>query len=413
MTTGYLEKSYAVLKKVISEGAYVQLALKDISAEKDLSIVTKIVYGTLEQYYLLEYNLSLYLEKKPSKTVYILLLIGSFCLKNLNIPDYTIVNEIVDLTGKIGKKELKPFVNGVLRKISQQQVFHPDESSEYYEEVRYNLPRWIIQLIKKQYPNDYGEILNTDTTQMEHVRLNSTRISKNEFERIVDDFIPSQTGYFVRSTPLIRDLFNKGKLTFQSLASTLVVEAAGNIKGKKVLDLCAAPGGKSVFAAEKGAEVLSCDIHEHRLKLISSYASRMGLDLKTIRNDGRKENIALVNLFDIVFIDAPCSGLGVIKKKQDMIFSKKPEDIETLNTIQGDLLENAKNYIKIGGLIIYSTCTITDEENGKVIRTFLKNNPNYVLDIREGVFPENGFIQLLPDDKGMDGYYIARILKIA
>ena len=124
------------------------------------------------------------------------------------------------------------------------------------------------------------------------------------------------------------------------------MEAAGNIKGKKLLDLCAAPGGKSVFAAEKGAEVISCDIHEHRLKLISSYASRMGYDLKVIKNDGKKENRSLFNLFDIVLIDAPCSGLGVIRKKQDMIFTKRPEDIELLSCLQSEILENAKNYVR-------------------------------------------------------------------
>jgi len=409
MTTGYFEKSYTILKKVISEGAYVQLALKDVSGDKDFSIVTKIVYGTLEQYYLLEYNLSLYIEKKPSKSVYILLLMAAFCLYNLNIPDYTIVNEIVDLTGKIGKRELKPFVNGVLRKISQHSASFPDKSSEYYEEAFYNLPRWIIQLIKKEYPSDFEKILNSEKTQMEHVRLNFSRISKAEFERIVIDFVPSQTGYFVRNSPIIRELFNKGKLTFQSLASTLVVEAAGNIKGKKLLDLCAAPGGKSVFAAEKGAEVISCDIHEHRLKLISSYASRMGYDLKVIKNDGKKENRSLFNLFDIVLIDAPCSGLGVIRKKQDMIFTKRPEDIELLSCLQSEILENAKNYVKIGGIIIYSTCTITDAENGRIIRTFLENNPKYTIDKKEGVFPETGSVQLLPDELGMEGYYIARI----
>lgn len=409
----YLEKSYDVLKKIFSSGAYVQIALNEKSSDQDTPMVTKIVYGTLENYFLLNYNIGLYANKKPQNSINILLMIALYCLKFLNIPDYAIVNGIVELTEKIGKKELKAFVNGVLRNLNNEKLKYPELNSLEYEQVKFNLPDWFIQEVKLQFKDRYEDILSVKGGESEHVRLNQTRINKAEFESLFNDYIPTKTGYLVRADVKIRDLFAKGKITYQSLASTLVVESVGNIYAKTVLDLCSAPGGKAVFSAEKGAYVTACDIYPHRLELIKSYAKRMGVNLNVVRNDATVLNKELILPYDVVFVDAPCSGLGVVKKKQDMIIGKKLSDVINLSELQKKILDIAKAYVKNGGLLVYSTCTIMRAENGDVINDFLKSNPNFTLDIDLNNFPNSGEIQLLPDNNGMDGYYIARLRRIA
>lgn len=405
----YLEKSYTILKKIFSEGAYVQIALNESYSDKDTAVVTKIVYGTLENYFLLSFNLSIYVKKKPSNSVNILLLMGAYCLKFMKIPDYALVNGIVELSAKIGKVQLKGFINSVLRKISLEDLKHPSKDSSLYEQVKYNLPEWFISSVKKDYPEEYNSILGAEVFEMEHVRLNKSRMINKEFEKIEKEFFVTETGYFVRGSGTIIDLFNEGKLTYQALASTLVVEAMGNLREQKVLDLCAAPGGKAVYVAEKGAEVVACDIHEHRLELITSYAKRMGVDLKTVKNDGTRMKKAFVDYFDVVLVDAPCSGLGVIKKKQDMIIGKILKDVNDLSFLQKKLLSMAKNYVKVGGILIYSTCTIMKAENEKVVEDFLSSNSNFSPESDGKILPEEGSFQFLPDGKGMDGYYIARM----
>lgn len=409
----YLEKSYDILKRIFSSGAFVQIALNENPSDQGTSVVTKIVYGTLENYFLLNYNIALYTSKKPQNSVNILLLIALYCLKFMNIPDYAIVNGIVELTEKIGKKELKPFVNGILRKLNSENLKYPEIGSMDYQQVKYNLPKWFIEEVKLQYKDQYESILNVKGGELEHVRLNQSRISIEEFESLIEEKIPTKTGYLVHADSKIRELFAKGKLTYQSLASTLVVESVEKIKDKKVLDLCAAPGGKAVMCAEKGAIVSACDLYPHRLELIKSYSKRMGVDLSVLKNDATFINSNFILAYDVVFVDAPCSGLGVIKKKQDMIIGKKLSDVFTLSVLQKKILDVSKLYVKVGGLLVYSTCTIMRNENGDVIKEFLQKNPNYVIDKDSNNFPNSGEIQLLPDNNGMDGYYIARLRRVS
>lgn len=409
----YLEISYRILKSVYSGGAYAHIALAE-AGEQVTPVVTKIVYGTIENWLLLEYNLSMFFSKKPQNSVLILLLMATYCLKFLSIPEHAIVNESVELAVKIGKKETKGFINKILRMVAKQDLKRPEKDSFLYEEVKYNLPSWIINKVKNDYPKDYDKILTNKNFELEHVRLNSIKKSNKDFEKNIDVAKRTNEGYLVKKTEDITNLFNKGELTFQSIGSIKVVNALGNnIKDKKILDVCAAPGGKSVYMAEKGAIVTACDIHQHRLDLIRSYAKRMDVSLEICCMDATITNPKYINVYDIVLADVPCSGLGVIGRRQDIIFNKKAGDINNINKVQRKILQTVKDYVKVNGILLYSTCTILKSENKDIISWFLKNNKNYVLDENQELIPKSGEEQLLPIKEGMEGYYIARMRRIS
>jgi 16S rRNA (cytosine967-C5)-methyltransferase len=219
------------------------------------------------------------------------------------------------------------------------------------------------------------------------------------------------TGYYVKVTPEIKKSYNEGKLTFQSYTSTLAVLAMGEVAGRKVLDLCAAPGGKSLFLAERGATVTACEIHPHRAELIKAYAKRMkvGLDVKVC--DGINPPKEFWGAYDAALVDAPCSGLGVLGKKKDIALNRKGGDIKELAEIQNKLLSAAAKCVKAGGVLVYSTCTILKEENGLVVKRFLDENKDFEPEEIPLPYNNKGELQFLPDGKGTDGFYIARMRK--
>ncbi|HQC54351.1 MAG TPA: transcription antitermination factor NusB [Clostridia bacterium] len=408
----YLRISYNIIKDVYSKGAYVHVALGQ-AGKRVTPLVTKIVYGTLENWLLLKYNLSLYYKKAPQNAVLILLLISSYCLKFLSIPEHAVVNASVDLITKIGKNEAKGFVNKILRIIATKDLVYPEKSSPVYEEVYYNLPFWIIRQVKADYKDEYEKILKPAPFGYEHIRINKNKISEYEFESKYNFYKKTDVGYFVNMSNQLQDLFRKGWLTIQSKGSIAVVDAIGDVSHKLVLDVCAAPGGKSVYLAEKGAIVTACDVHAHRVNLINGYAYRVGANINILENDGTILNPEFINKFDVVLLDVPCSGLGVINRRQDIVFTKKESDISSLNKLQRKILDTSKNYVKVGGILLYSTCTILKAENEKIISAFLKENPNFVLDKNPNLEPKDGEVQMLPINEGEEGYYIARLRKVA
>ncbi|MGI6136523.1 MAG: hypothetical protein GX959_04805 [Clostridiales bacterium] len=409
----YLETSYDIIKDVYTKGAYVHVVLGN-AGNKVTPLVTKIVYGTLENWLLLKYNLSLHYKKAPQNTVLILLLISSYCLKFLSIPDHAVVNSSVDLMVKIGKKEAKGFVNKILRIMASKDLVYPEKNSPVYDEVYFNLPSWIIRKVKQDYKDKYKEILKPSSFGYEHIRLNRNKINEKEFESKYEYYKKTNVGYFVNMSDELKDLFKKGHITIQSKGSIAVVDAIGeDLLNKLVLDVCAAPGGKSVYLAEKGAVVTSCDIHTHRVKLIDSYVKRVGVKLNILENDATVMNPEFIDKFDVVLVDAPCSGLGVINRRQDMVFSKSETDIASLKKLQRKIIETSKNYVKKGGVLLYSTCTILKEENHHVISSFLKENPNFTFDKNTELTPVDGEVQILPIEEGEEGYYIARLKRVS
>lgn len=402
------ETIYQIVDQVLRKDAYVNIALGNLPDDNDKPSVTKIVYGTVEKYFELSYIINSVSEKRPKPAIMSLLLAATYALLYTDIPAYAVINECVSICDSIGKGALKGYCNGVLRNIADKKYKLPAEGDDGYEEVKYNLPRWIIDLIKNDYGNDCENILLQKPFEKEHVRLRKgvpdSVLSKMENALPVK----TPTGFYVKNTPEIIQLFKKGMLTYQSFTSTLAVDAFGELKGKTFLDLCSAPGGKAVYAKEKGAFVTACDLHPHRVKLIRQYAFRMGVELRATACDAKVFNPQWEKRFDAVLLDAPCSGLGVLSKRGDAAIKKRPEDILSLAALQFELIKNAARYVKQNGILIYSTCTVAKAENGCVARKFLESAPEFKLDKIPLPYENSGEIQFLPNGEGCDGFYIAR-----
>ncbi len=360
----YLNDSLLVLKEVYLDKKYVNVALTHVKVSP---LVTKIVYGVIENDILLENTLNKLVQKKPNNTVVIILKIGIYLLLfSDNIPAYAVVNECVNLTKRVGKKELAGFVNGVLKKVSSKQVDIDD--------AKINKPDWFINKLNKTYDAEtVKRIVTAKSLTQEHVRINLGKKIKLE-EKLKSKNIPytktSVGGFYVQINSYIKQLMHDGYLTIMSPSSMLTCQAFNIKENTKLLDMCAAPGGKSIYLSELAngeCEITACDIHYHRLNLISSYAKRMGTEnIKIEKRDAKIFNQDFENAFDYVLLDAPCSCLGTFLKHPDIFLNAKESNIANLAKQQKEIADNAVRYLKNGGYLIYSTCTIFPEENERV-----------------------------------------------
>jgi 16S rRNA (cytosine967-C5)-methyltransferase len=260
-------------------------------------------------------------------------------------------------------------------------------------------------------------------------RVNTLKGNKEKFERYLreNEVIYKPYSYhdktFMVFNPKLNffeiDQFVNGEITIQDPSASLAVHLANPQKGWKVADICAAPGGKSFYLAEKmenTGSILSIDQYESKVKLISEGAERLGItNITTLC--GNSVDLDYEEEFDLVFADVPCSGLGTISKKPDIKWKREIDDIIKLNRIQKDLIENAADMVKPGGVLVYSTCTIEPEENEKIVLKFLENHPEFELDPAENYLPEkictNGMMQTFPHRHSCDGAFAARMIKKA
>ncbi|HOO22831.1 MAG TPA: transcription antitermination factor NusB [Clostridia bacterium] len=404
MNNSAIRQSYDILLKVYRDNAYLSLAMKDNSGPR----VAKIVYGVVEKHFELNYIIDNLADKKPKLNVKILLLMGAYLLLHLDTPYNLVLNEIGEAADSIGKGALKPFIAAVLKKVEERQYALPKKSESAYLEVKYNLPNFLIGLYRKDYPETFEEIINAKPFDRVHIRARD----KEAVLRADPTAIETPTGFFVKNNKEIALLCYTGQATYMSYASSLVAHSIPVSGGEHVLDACAAPGGKSVYLAERGAKVTSCDIHRHRLELISDYARRMNVKLNIIGRDATDYKEEWKEKFDVVLADVPCSGLGVKEEKKDVIFNRTYDDILSLAALQAKILDNVKNYVKRGGLLVYSTCTVFSMENGKNIDKFLAANEDFRLEKIDLPYENDGRLQLLPDGKGMEGFYICHLRRL-
>ena len=397
--------AFEVLLSIYKDGAYSTIELnKRVDGASNQAIVTRIVYGVLQKDVQLEYYLGKIVSKRPSKTITVLLKLGLYCILYIDsIPKYALVNNIVTICEKYGKRQLKGFVNATLKNFDVDKIELPNDKVERLS-VKASVPLWLVKKYVKQYGFEKSEeFLNAPIFTKEHLRNNSRRLSLTQLEdKLIEhniEYERSQAGgLFVGNCAYVKKLCEMGECTFQSMTSMLAVKALDIKDGEKVLDLCSAPGGKSVYISELTKEdVVACDIHEHRLELIRAYANRMGAkNIKIIQNDGCVFNREFENKFDKTLCDAPCSGFGVASKKPDIYLNASADKIDALAQIQYQLLTNASKYTK--RRIVYSTCTLLREENYNIVGKFVKNNPNWQIVESK---------QYLPDGKGQDGFFIA------
>ncbi|HKL74403.1 MAG TPA: transcription antitermination factor NusB [Clostridia bacterium] len=406
MNNSTLRQVYDILLKVYKDNAYLNLLMKENSNPR----VAKIVYGVIEKHYELNYIIDKLVVKNPKLNIRIVLMMASYCVIYLDTPYNVVLNEITELAESIGKSALKQFFAAIIKKVSDKDYTLPKKSESAYMEVKYNLPNFLIGLYRKDYPENFDEIINAAHFDRVHIRA---RCDKNTILMADPTAIATLTGYFVKNTKEISMLCFMGQATYMSYSSSLVAYSIPVKDGDNLLDVCAAPGGKSVYLSERGAKVTACDIHKHRVDLITDYARRMNTKLyKIYEKDATVYFDGWEKRFDIVLADAPCSGLGVKDSRKDVIFNRTYEDILELASLQLKILNNVKNYVKKGGLLVYSTCTIFSLENGKNIDKFLQENKDFVLEKIDLPYENEGAIQFLPDGKGMEGFYICHMRRL-
>ena len=422
----HIDSAYKILSKVYQDGTYSNMAFL---GERVSDMSTRLVYGTLEENVKIDYILSQLIEKKPQKSVLTLLKIGTYALLNLSdVPKFAIVSECVEVAKSNGKGGASGFINAVLKKVADGKYSLPKESDENYLSVTYSKPQWFCDKLEKQYGKEVARIiLSAKSTTLEHIRINSRMATESDVEFLLKknktDFKKSDVGgYIVKANDTVRHMFDKGLVTFQSPSSILAVKALGVTDGAQILDICSAPGGKAVYMSElcPHGKVVACDLYPHRVALIQKYKNRMHTpNVKAVQADACVLNEEWKDAFDFVLCDAPCSCIGTFKKHPDVFLNKDERCISELATTQRQILENAAKYLKVGGAMVYSTCTLFEEENENVVHDFLEKNVDFVLEhisglekIDGGKYLDNkGMIQILPHDE-YDGFFIAKIRRV-
>lgn len=414
--------------------AALQSALRtnELSAQ-DAALCSRIVYGVMQNKALLDWYLSAYCTQKIDHLqppLLDILRIGAYQILFLDkVPDSAAVNESVTLTKSTKHAAAAGLINAVLRKVAQNKSDLPllPRGETEYLSVKYSHPEWLVTRLLSVLGREETEEflrLNNESAPMT-VQVNPLKTTKDELVREL-----SNAGVTVSPHPWLAgclelsgtgDLttlgaFYNGKFTVQDAAARLVSYAAGFQSGDRVLDVCAAPGGKSFAAAfAMGGEgsILSCDLHENKLKRIREGAERLGITcIKTTVADGRIFREEWREAFDTVLCDVPCSGLGIIRKKPD-VREKAAEELAELPAIQSAILDNSAHYVKPGGVLVYSTCTILPEENEQVTDAFLASHDDFTYDtFSVPTFGDvAGHITLWPQRHGTDGFYICRMRK--
>lgn len=385
-----LKISYDILKSVVIEKSYVSIELNKVlnSAQNvNTALITKIVYGVLEKDISLEYFISSHVTKLPKPNILLLLKIVAYTSKEVNsIPPFALVNEIVNLAKRVDRHQ-SGFVNAVSKKLIANDLVLPVKKNiNKYLSVKYNYPEWVITELLKSHDIDFvTSLISKELSTLTHIRVNLELISSKDFkEKLIAENIAFEESLYDYTMYVDYSKLLKSKLkdyaVVQGLPSIITCNVLQAEKGK-VLDVCSAPGGKAVYLAQnKNLEVFACDIYPHRVELIKKYALKLKCkNIKIFISDGTKLKDEWVNKFDYVLCDVPCSNLGVSRKKPDVFLNKSIDDVKGLSKLQYDILCNSANYVKSGGILQYSTCTIIDAENKCVIEKFLSIHKEFEL----------------------------------
>ena len=346
----------------------------------------------------------------------------------MDVPDYTVCDEAVLLTVRTGKQALKGYVNGVLRNIARnkENIVYPDvqKEPEKYLSVKYSWPIFLVREAIKDLGFTKAEAaLSYNAVPMNSVKANPLLCGDERLFELLKEkeaeprrgTLQSDVIYIKGNAALGEKLFENGFYSVQSEPSAMVCRAVDPQPGESILDCCAAPGGKTVCMAEiiGNGSITACEYHKHRCDLIFANAQRCKVrDKVKIINADMTQPQKELGLYDRVLVDAPCSGLGVVGSKPDVKLTLTPEKLKEIRQVQKKILDNCCNYVKPGGVLVYSTCTIRPEENSKQVNNFLSKHPEFTIDninAPEAVKTREGFIQLLPWRDGVYGFFIARM----
>lgn len=411
---------------------------KDIDiSDQEKGLATELIYGVIENKYYLNYiidKLSKIKSKKMSTYVKISLWLGIYQILFLDsIKDHAAVNESVALIKKYDKKS-SGFVNAILRNVirNKENIMEIDKKDIVeYLSIKYSYNQWLIRKWIEEFGQEFTEDLleaNSEKPNL-YIRVNTLKINRDELiNKLREQGIDCNKVNGIDEAIMVKNLkniennklFKEGYFTVQDISSMLVGKVANPKEEKLVLDVCSAPGGKTTHLGtimKNTGQVISRDIFDHKLKLINNTVKRLGLkNIKVENFDALNIDENSIDKFDYVICDVPCSGMGIIKRKPEIKF-KKEEEIKDLPTIQKKILNNASKYVKLGGNLIYSTCTIHDEENINIVKEFLNINDNFELVPIDEVNvdldnQDKGYIKIYPNIHGMDGFFIAKLKRV-
>jgi len=429
-------------------GSYSNLLLSeyltDDISQKDRALITQLVNGVIQNKCLLDYIISQFSKIKLSKlTLFVknAIRLGIYQAYFLDkVPDFAAVNESVNLVKKYEGQKAANFTNAVLRNALRKKdmISFPNKNKDIskFLSVYYSFPPWLIIRWLELFGADFTERLCKAFNEPPRlcIRVNTLLTNREELlKRLTTEGVYAVPGKFAQEaiyilkSPPIHQLksFKDGLFTVQDESSIIASLALGAKANEQVLDVAAAPGGKTSHLAalmQNQGRITSWDIHPHRVKLIEQNVSRLKATIvETQIKDAKILDEAMVDRFDRVLIDAPCSGLGVIRRKPDIKWSKNPKDISALKNEQEKILLVCSKYVKPGGVLVYSTCSIEPEENEKIVEDFIAKNHDFAYDdlrlylpkqLHEGLKRPYGYITLYPHIHDTDGFFVARLKKV-
>ena len=430
--------SHTILKDTLDSYLYLDKSSR--------GFITRLYEGTIEKRLYLDFIIDGYSKTPVKKMKPIIMLLLEMAVYQLffmdRVPDSAAINEAVKLTKKRGLTGLSGFVNGVLRNIARnkESIVLPDKNKDIitYLEIKYSTPKAVVE----HFINDYGsEKAEKILAAFEEKRPLTARATKGDREELIkklegeglsistDTIFPESVRILELDSLGFLESFEAGDFVIQDESSQFIGKIVSLPKGARVLDLCAAPGGKSLLFAEMEEvdEIISCDITESKTELIEDNIRRIGTDkIRTMVNDASLYNPDFVDGFDLVICDLPCSGLGVMGRKRDIKYNVSIDKIRELAILQKKILENAVRYVKKDGRLIYSTCTMTraeNEENFTFISEFKGFSAvdfsdkirGYVDRYKDGERLVNeakkGFIRLIPGELGTDGFFVSEYMR--
>lgn len=429
-----------ILENIISEGAYNNIILrKTLNQASDLTsvqkaLITQLVNGTLRNLIHIDYIIGKF-SKTPVRKIkpFILnsLRIGIYQIMYMDkIPVSAACNEAVKIVKRRGFYNLSGFVNGILRNVARNKnnIQYPDNTTLEYLSIKYSYPQWILEYWSDEFDFDSIKAICEANNIAPKITIcvNTNRISKTDLiKRLISEGIEANGNTNLNNSIYISKINNiseskcykEGLFHIMDESSMLCIKALSPKNGSIVVDVCAAPGGKSfacAYAMNNKGQIISRDVYGHKTKLIDEGSERLGTNIiKTEIKDALETDSIKA---DYVIIDAPCSGLGLVRKKPDIKYNKTIEDIKSLAGIQRKILSVCQNMVNENGVLLYSTCTISHKENIDNVKWFCENY-NFELEDLTPYLPENikfetikyGYIQITPDKMDSDGFFIARL----
>ena len=428
-----------ILDRVLNEGAYSNIILsKELNEaelnDKDKALLTELVYGVLRRRKTLDIIISNFIKdiKLMNKDTLNILRVAIYQMNFLDkIPSYAACNEAVEEAKEISEGDSK-LVNGILRNFTK----NPDDIEVQGNKIdeyayKFSFEPWMIRLLIKQYGEDISKKIMSglNTIPQVSVRVNEIKSDYDEaFEKlealeyeieegvVCPEAISIKGGKSIENNPL----FKEGKITVQDESAMIIAPLLELEEGMNVIDLCSAPGGKTTHIAEilrNTGKVLAFDLHESKLGLIKENCERLGLtNVEVNTNDATKLNPELIASSDRILLDVPCSGIGIIRKKPEIKWNKTRADLRQIIPIQRDIMENAWMYLRDGGIMIYSTCTLNKEENEENIEWFLNKHKDcsikkiFIGKQNNLVYNRNGSLTIMPNEI-MDGFFVAKLEK--